>query len=93
MGDSVLEPGVLSPSTGPYIENPCVTMETEGGSSVRELMPPAGIFELLALMEGGKGRGMEGGREAEGDTVYDLGFHSGHSLWGSSNVYTENLAG
>lgn len=57
MGDSVLDPGVLSPSTGTCVDTalPHVTME----GSVCELMPWAGILELLlALTEGGR----EGGR-------------------------------
>lgn len=62
----MLEPGVLSPTKGICIETPMSPWrQTEGSSRVSEFMPLVGIFELLALMEGGKGRGMEGGREAD----------------------------
>lgn len=61
----MLDPGILSPSKGIRIETPVSPWRrTEDSSRVSEFMPPVGIFELLALMERGKGRGMEGGREA-----------------------------
>lgn len=68
--------GLVSQHRNMRRDSTSVTMEmTEGSNSICELMPRAGILELLALMEGGRERGLA--RETVYGQCVTLGFTLG----------------